>query len=220
MKSFKYMSKHKFIAEVIDIVEVRDGAGDLLSLQSVLDVLRKTKNISCLTLRFTFPPHLMRLPQDVRYRNLTLLSVNAPHSVVTPFLMTHPQLTDLTLGSCGAPSCALVDSPLPFIQSLTCPPGCVQGLISAGSRLTRLSLTHQAAEDATFPVSQLFNFHVIQTSQTLTVLDISFVHSTSELLQRISAAAPALIVLRLTESSFAVEVRFSGCDTNDYLLTK
>jgi hypothetical protein len=44
-----------------------------------------------------------------------------------------------------------------------------------------------------------------------TVLDLDFDHTTPRLLQRISAAAPALAVLRLRESLFTVEVCHSFC---------
>jgi hypothetical protein len=220
VRGFKYMTKRNSIAAFIDIVEVIDDAGQLSCLQSILGILQKTKKISCLTLKYSFPPPLHRLPaaHEVVFHNLTCLNVNAPHGVVAPFLLTHPNITDLTLGSCGAPSCALIGSPLPFVQSLACPPGCVQGLISAGSHLTRLSSIHRVAEDAILSINHLLNFRTIPTWRILTVLDISFVHSTTELLQRISAAAPALINLRLSESFSSPEVRDSVFDTDDCFL--
>ncbi len=220
VRGFKYMTRTKSIAALIDIVEVQDEAGNLSSLKSVLNILRHTKSLTCLTLKYSFPPALRRLPraQDQVFRNLTSLNVNAPHSAVTLFLMNHPHITHLVLGTCNASNCPLTDSPLPLLQELSCPPGCVQALTSAGSCLTRLISFHGSPEDASFLMPHLLNFRTIQSSSILTVLHVDFHHTTTSLLQRISAAAPALTVLRLTESFFTVEVRHSVCDMDDHLM--
>ena len=202
------MTSCRLIAQVIDIVEVTGDGGNLSSLQSVLCILQKTENLMCLTLEYSFPPPLRRLPINV-YHNLTSLNINAPHGVVAPFLAAHPNITELVLASCDAPTCDFIESllpPLQLLRTLTCPPGCVQGLISAECQLTRLAVFHASRDDASFPMPQLLNFTPIQTSSVLTVLYVDFDHETTMLLQRISVAAPALAVLRLIESGFKPEV--------------
>lgn len=224
VRCFNYLTKRKSIATAIDIVEVMDEAGDLSSSRAVLDVLRRTKSITCLTLKYSFPPALRRLPtaHDQIFRNLTSLNVNVPHNTVGLFLMNHPHITHLVLGTCNASHCPMTDLHLPLLQlqELACPPGCVQGLTSAGSHLTRLISFHGSPEDASFPVPCLFNFHAIETFAILTVLDMDFHHTSPRLLQSISTAAPTLTVLRLTESSFTVEVRHLVCVTDDRLMNK
>lgn len=214
------MTKRRSIATIIDVLEVRDKAGNftLSSLQSILEILRRTQNISCVTLQFSFTPSL-RLPMDDQvFQNLTSLNVNIPHAALTRSLINHPAITDLVLGVCGSPTCPLINSTLHSLRNLTCPPGCVQGLISAGTYLTRLVSFHGSPEDASFLMTRLLDFQVIPTFSVLTVLDIDFHHTTTRLLQRISAAAPAVAVLRLTESHFIVEVCHSVCDTDDHLI--
>lgn len=170
------MTRTKSIAALIDIVEVQDEAGNLSSLKSVLNILRHTKSITCLTLKYSFPPALRCLPmaQDQVFRNLTSLNVNAPHSAVTLFLMNHPHITHLVLGTCNASNCPLTDSPLPLLQELSCPPGCVQALTSMGSHLTCLISFHSSSEDASFSIPCLLNFYIIQSSSILAVLHINF----------------------------------------------
>jgi hypothetical protein len=208
VKRFKCLTQSKWVAGAIDIVEVRDDAGNLSSFKSVLDILRRTKKITCLTLNYSFPPALRRLPMahNRPFRNLTSLNVNVPHNAVALFLRNHPRITHLILGTCNASRCPLIGSPLPLLQQLTCPPGCVQALISAGSHLTSLAPFHGSPQDASFPMPRLLNFSAIVTSSMLTVISIDFHHTTVRLLQRISAAAPALTVLRLNESRFTIEV--------------
>jgi hypothetical protein len=206
--------KHQIDAtKKIDIVEVLDGAGDLACFKAIRAILRRTKNITCLTLRFSFEPELRILPigKTVVFKHLTVLNVNIPHATLEHFLNPkHSQITDLVLGSCNAPTCPLVGCRLPRLQRLVCPPGCVQALTSADSPVTQLHIIHDTAQDASFPLPQLFDSRPIRTSFSLTELHLDFDHTATGLqgglLQRISEAAPVLEVLRLTESPFSDKV--------------
>jgi len=92
-------------------------------------------------------------------------------------------------------------------ENLLVPPGCVRALTSEATPLKQLATTHGTSQDATSSLLQLFNFSSIPTSSVITNLHISIENQTMHLLQRISAAVPALHVLRLTESPFLVGVR-------------
>jgi hypothetical protein len=201
---FAYMTKKKSIATVIDIVEVKDEAGNLSCLKSVLDILRCTTYISCLSLEYSFPPALRRLPtgHGQVFRNLTSLTTNVPHSSVAAFLVVHPQIRFL-----------------PQLEQLTIPPGCVLGLLSAGSGLRRLITVHGSRKDANYPLPRLLNsLYAFGNGRLLTILHLEFHQLDTMLLQRISVVAPCLIVLRLTESFFTFEVRQLVCDTDDCLM--
>ena len=216
---FAYMTKKKSIATVIDIVEVKDEAGNLSCLKSVLDILRCTTYISCLSLEYSFPPALRRLPtgHGQVFRNLTSLTTNVPHSSVAAFLVVHPQIRFLALGTCNAANCPL--TPLPQLEQLTIPPGCVLGLLSAGSGLRRLITVHGSRKDANYPLPRLLNsLYAFGNGRLLTILHLEFHQLDTMLLQRISVVAPCLIVLRLTESFFTFEVRQLVCDTDDCLM--
>jgi hypothetical protein len=213
VKDFRYMTRRRDIAATIDIVEVFGDAGGLPSFNAVQGVLRRTTNISCLTLIFSFEPALRVLPTTQVFNNLTDLNVNAPHTAVAQFLINHSSITSLAVGACRSSFCPLMDCPLPLLQALTCPPGCVRAVTDAAAiPLTQLTVTHGTSDqDARFPLLQLFDFTYIPTSSTITSLEINIDHQTSRLLQRISEAVPALHVLRLTvtESPSLVGVRHS-----------
>ena len=65
-----------------------------------------------------------------------------------------------------------------------------------GSPLTWLQVLHSTVQDANFP---LFNFMYIRTLSVLKVLHLDFDQADTRLLQQISAATPALSILKLTE---------------------
>jgi hypothetical protein len=207
VKDFRYITRRRDIATTINIVEVYGDAGDLPSLNAVQGVLRRTTNITTLVLTFSFEPALRILPTTQVFHNLTDLNVNAPHAAVAQFLTRHTLISSLVVGSCHASECALINSPLPFLQALTCPPGCVQALTAMAPPLTQLATAHGTAQDATISLLSRLNFAYIPTSSVITNLHISIDNKTTSLLQRISAATPALHVLRLTESPFWVGVR-------------
>jgi len=201
------------VAEKIDIVEVLDRAGDLAYFRAIRAILKRTKNITSLTLQFSFAPERRIIPigPTVVFKHLTALNVNVPHATLGHFLdPNHPHITDLVLSSCNAPTCPLFDRRLPRLQRLACPPGCVEALTSAYNPISQLQIIHDTAQDAKFPLSRLFNTHPIRTSFVLTELHLDFDHTASGLqgglLQRISEAAPVLEVLRLTESRFSDKV--------------
>jgi hypothetical protein len=221
VRNFNYLTKRKSIARAINSVEVMNEAVNFSSLQLFLGILRRTKNITSLTLKYSSPPNLRHLPtaHNQVFRNLNSLNVNAPHNTVAVILFNHPQIRHLVLGTCDALYCPLIDLNLPLLQlqELTCPPGCVQGL-TQGSHLTQLISVHGSPQDASFPMPRLFNF-ATETFALLHTLHIDFHHvTTTRLLECISAAAPALTVLRLTESMFTVEVRNPFCDIDDRLI--
>jgi hypothetical protein len=194
-----------------DIVEVVGKAGNWASFKSIRAILLRTKNITTLRLRFSFAPAFRILPATLVLKNLTSLDANISHTALAMFLRNHPHITNLTIGACNvavASSCPLTACHLPNLEELACPPGCVRALASATIPLTRLITFHTDAQDATHSTLRLFDFRRIPTSSNLTILHVDFDHTMGlEFLQRISAAAPALTVLRLMESAFSDKVR-------------
>jgi len=89
--------------------------------------------------------------------------------------------------------------------------------LTTGSPVTWLATTYDGVEHNRFPIPKLFNFCRIGTSAILTILHTDF-DQTAQLLHRISAAAAALQILRLTESKFSHGVRYSCCDTRHLLM--
>jgi hypothetical protein len=202
------MTRRRDIAAMIDIVEVFGDAGDLPSFNVVQAVLCRTMNITCLTVMFSCEPALRALPTTQVFDNLTHLSVNAPHTTVSRFLMNHSFITSLVVGACDALECPLTHCPLPLLRELTCPPGCVRAATCAATPLKQLTtINSTTGQDASFPLLQLFDLTSIPTSSTITSLDINIGHQITRLLQRISAGAPALRFLRLIECPFSIEVR-------------
>jgi len=182
-KNFCYMTRRRAIAAMIDIVEVFDDAGSFPSFNAVQGVLRWTTNIFCLTLIFLFEPALCVLPTTQVFNNLMDLNVNAPHTAVAQFLMNHSSITGLAVGACHASFCPLAGCPLPLLQALTCPSGCIRAVTNAKTPLTQLAVTHGTSDqDASFPLLQLFDFIFIPTSSTITSLEININHQTSCLL--------------------------------------
>jgi hypothetical protein len=212
VSQLQYITTTEDIAAMIDIVEVCGDAGDMPSVNAVQKILRRTINITCLTLVFSFDSMLHVLPTSNPFGNLTHLNVNATHSAVAQFLFHHPRITSLVLGTCHAPICPLSHISLLFLKTLTCPPSCVRALASVATPLTNLASHGTISQDTNLPQTpllQLLNFTTIPTSSTITTLDLNINHPTTSLLQRISSAAPALRVLRLTESPFPNEVSHS-----------
>jgi hypothetical protein len=205
------------IAERVDIIEVYDDAGTWTSFKTVREILSYIKNVTSVTLQFSFEPLCRILPTSLVLEHLTTLDVNIPHATVARFLTKHPHITNLVLGPCNTQQdfCPLTGCRLPNVWELTCPPGCVRALTNTGSPLTQLHIIHGTAQDANFP---LFNFMHIKTLSVLTVLHLDFDHTVKRLLQRIAVAAPGLSILRLTER-LCSEVCHSVCDIVDTLTT-
>ena len=93
---FCYMTRNRDIVAAIDIVEVCGDAGKVQFLNAVQQILRRTINISCLTLLY-FEPTLHVLPMGQTFNNLTYLNINAPHTTVAQFLRYHTEITSLVV---------------------------------------------------------------------------------------------------------------------------
>jgi hypothetical protein len=206
------------IAREVDVVEVLQDAGKRANFKTIREILKFTTNITSLTLRLSFRPSWPMIPTTLDFVNLRTLNSNVPHTTIARFLARHPHITSLVLDACNAASCPLTSCRLPHLEELVCSPGCVQALTSVASPLWRLGVVQNTAQDSRFSLERLFNFHRIKTTSALTVLHLDFDHTASRfgLLQSISAAAPALMVLKLTESSFSDKVRHTVLRRRQY----
>ncbi|KAH8978559.1 hypothetical protein EDB92DRAFT_1956323 [Lactarius akahatsu] len=193
------------IALEIEILEVSADAFDRSAFKSIREVLYRTRNITDLVLRFSFQP-IRILPTTIVLHRLTSLDVNIAHATVAQLLRTHPHIENLTLGPCNDTlHCPLAGLSLHFLQCLTCPPGCVRAL-TENSIVYRLIATYDGVRHVRFPILRLLDFRPIETCAVLTTLHIDFDHTAERLFLRISAAAPALVYLKLTESLSSSEV--------------
>ncbi|KAH9048766.1 hypothetical protein EDB84DRAFT_1556609 [Lactarius hengduanensis] len=172
------------IALEIEILEVSADAFDRSAFKSIREVLYCTRNITDLVLRFSFQP-IRILPTTIVLHRLTSLDVNIAHATVARLLRTHPHIKNLTLGPCN--------------DTLRCP-------LAENSRVHRLIATYDGVRHVRFPILQLLDFRPIETCAVLTILHIDFDHTAERLFLRVSAAAPALVYLKLTESSSSSEV--------------
>jgi len=205
------------VALNIEILEVSANAFDESTFKSIREILYRTRNITDLVLRLPFKP-IRVLPTTMILHRLTSLDVNVAHTTVAQLLRTHSRIENLTLGPCNNTlRCPLTSCSLPSLQCLTCPPSCVRAL-AENSPVQWLAATYDGVQHARFPILQLLNFCPIETCAVLTTLHIDFDHTAERLLLRISAAAPALIFLKLTESSTSSEVLYLLCDIDHALM--
>lgn len=208
--AIKHRNEIALKLEALD-VSVNILKGSAFNCKSIREILCRTQNITVLVLRLAFKP-IRVLPSTVVLNCLTTLDVNIPHSTVAQLLQTHSHIQDLALGPCNNTlRCPLTNCPLPSLQRLTCPPSCVRA-ITRGSPVYWLAATYDGVRHARFPILQLLDFHTIQTSAVLTTLHVDFDHTAGRLLLRISAAAPALVSLKLTESSSSSMVLYLLCN--------
>lgn len=197
------------VALKIEFLEVSVNTSKGSAFKSIRQILCRTQNITDLVLRLSFKPVCI-LPSTVVLNRLTSLSVNIPHSVVAQLLQNHSHIENLVLGPCGNTlRCPLTTCSLPSLERLTCPPSCVRA-VTQSSPVHWLAATYDGVLHAHFPILQLLDFYPIQTSSVLTTLHVDFDHTAERLLLRISAAAPALVCLKLTESSSS-EVLYLLC---------
>ncbi|KAH9012325.1 hypothetical protein EDB84DRAFT_1569263 [Lactarius hengduanensis] len=173
------------VAMNIDVLDVDQRVADGVTFRAIRAILDRTPNITTLILQLSFRRFRV-FPRVTVLENLIALQVNIPHATVAPFLLRHPRLESLS-----------------SLQSLTCPPSCVSALTS-GNPITWLATTHDGVGYTRFPIIKAFNFGIIGTS-ILTTLHTDFDHTSARLLHHISAAAPVLINLKLTESKFSDE---------------
>lgn len=200
------LKQRKEIATAIDVFDVHQGAADGPTFKAVQAILGHAKNVSTLVLRLSFRRFRVFPVVDV-FAFLVTLDANIPHATIAPFLLRHPHVENLTLGLCGnSRRCPLSLCPLPSLQWLTCPLGCVRALTS-GKPVTWLAATNDDVEHIPFPFLNVFDFRPLGTSAILTTLHIDFDETSAQLLHRVSTAAPALQNLKLTESKFSQEVR-------------
>jgi hypothetical protein len=144
VKDFRYMTRQRNIAALIDIVEVNGDASDFPSFNALQKFLCRATNITCLSLVFSCRPALRILPTTL-FNNLTDLNTNAPHTAVAQFLIQHSSLTSLAVGACHTSLtsvCPLTHSPLHLLESLTCPSDCVRAMASMATPLTNLTVIH------------------------------------------------------------------------------
>lgn len=199
------------IAAEIEFLEVSVKTLKGSAFKSIREILCRTQNITDLVLRFSFKP-IRILPPTVVLSRLTSLDVNIAHSTIVRLIQGHPHIENLALGRCtNTIRCPLTNCLLPALQSLTCPPGCVRA-IAHNSPVRWLAVTYDGVQHARFPILRLLDFRPIQTGGVLTTLHIDYNATAERLLLRISAAAPALVYLKLTESSSSVEVSYPLCD--------
>lgn len=197
----------KLRREVVSEIQVLEVLiNDTAGIKPIRAVLPLTRNIEALVLKFPFKP-IQPFPTSLNFDHLVSLSCNIPHATIALFLQSHPRLETLQLGACSNTNtqiCPLTHYALkfPHLVELICPPSCVRALI-AGSIVNKLLTTYDGVKRLYFPIYKLLDFRQIETSASLTTLHIDFDHRTPQLLHRISVAAPALRVLRLTESRFS-----------------
>src|SRR6266404_2585340 len=170
-------------------------------------VLSTSRSWLCISHSHSNPPRCS-FPTANVYERLVTLSTNLPHSMLIPFLQSHPHIEDLILGPCNNNThrCPLTKRcHLPVLQHLTCPPTCVQ-VLTPGSSIRRLYVTFNDVQHNTFPICQLLNFRPIEMCSSLTILHLDFDSTALGLLQHVLAAAPVLSQLKLTESKFSCAV--------------
>jgi hypothetical protein len=195
------------IAFEIEILEVSVKTLKGSAFKSIREILCRTQNITDLVLRLSFKP-ICILPPTVVLNRLTSLDVNIPHSTIAQLLQSHSHIENLALGPCNNTlRCPLTNCSLPALQCLTCPPSCTRA-ITHSSPVRWLAATYDGEQHARFPILRLLDFHPIQTSAVLTTLHLDFDSTTERLLLRVSVAAPALVYLKLTESSSSVKVLY------------
>ncbi|KAH9024434.1 hypothetical protein EDB83DRAFT_2527141 [Lactarius deliciosus] len=191
------------VATNIDVLEVDQRVADGVTFRAIRAILDRTPNITTLILQLSFRRFRI-FPRVTILENLIDLKVNIPHATVALFLLHHPHLESLSLGPCGnSRRCPLLVCQLPSLQSLTCPPSCVS-VLTSGNPITWLATMHDGIGYTHFPIIKAFNFGIIGTS-ILTTLHMDFDHTSARLLHHISAAAPVLKNLKLTESKFSDE---------------
>jgi hypothetical protein len=206
-------------AAVIDVVEVIGQGGKPSAFKIVRCLLEYyMTNITALKLRLSFEPTPCML-RGFEFKNLEIFETNIPHILIAPFLARHTDITHLVLDvynvhmATTAIACPLASCRLPHIEKLLCPKGCVWPLLSAvtllsrGSPLRNLQVINNIAQDAMFPLQDLFNFSRIPMSSQLSDVHLDFDHMAPNLLQALSRAAPLLKTLRLVESKFSDRVR-------------
>lgn len=191
------------VATNIDVLEVDQRVADGVTFRAIRAILDRTPNVTTLILRLSFRRFRV-FPRVTVLENLIDLKVNIPHATVAPFLLRHPRLESLSLGPCGnGRRCPLLVCQLPCLHSLTCPPSCVSALTS-GNAITWLATTYDGVGHNRFPIIKAFKFGIIG-ARVLTTLHTDFDHTSARLLHLISAAAPVLVNLKITESKFSDE---------------
>jgi hypothetical protein len=198
---------HRQVMLEIEVLEVL--IYDMTDIKSIRGILPLAQNIRALVLKFPFKP-IRLFPTYLTFDHLVSLNVNLPHATIASFLQMHRNLETLQLGACGNANtriCPLTHYSLrfPLLVELICPPSCVLALI-VGSAATTLFATYDDVRHHRFPMYKLLDYRQFETSATLTTLLIDFDNSTPQLLHRISAAAPALRILKLAECKFSRNV--------------
>jgi hypothetical protein len=198
-----------------EIQELEVLMHDTTGVKAIREILLLAQNIRALVLKLPFK-RIYLFPTCLTFDNLVSLDVDIPHSIIAPLLRRHPRLETLQLGACGNANtqiCPLTHYSLrfPHLVELICPPSCMQAVV-AGSIVNKLFITYDGVKRHYFPLYRLLDFHRIDTSATLTTLLIDFDHMIPRLLHRISVAAPALRVLKLTESKFSRTVCYFICN--------
>ncbi|KAI5991391.1 hypothetical protein EDD15DRAFT_2169244, partial [Pisolithus albus] len=151
-----------------------------------------------LVLPFLKPARWGRLLHGVRFRQLDLLSINAPHIVVTEFLEYHPAIAFLSIDACGVirGPCPLNGRILPNLCDISAPVGCIARLIS-NNPISRVA-TRQFSKADSAPVCGLVPSLLMSTTD-LTVLQLEVSPTDYTFLDSLVRHIPALRALRLTE---------------------
>ncbi|KAI5980540.1 hypothetical protein EDD15DRAFT_2205953 [Pisolithus albus] len=139
-----------------------------------------------------------RLLHGVRFRQLDLLSINAPHIVVTEFLEYHPAIAFLSIDACGVirGPCPLNGRILPNLCDISAPVGCIARLISNNPYLVSRPASFQRPTQ--LPFCGLVPSLLMSTTD-LTVLQLEVSPTDYTFLDSLVRYIPALRALKLTE---------------------
>ncbi|KAI6097443.1 hypothetical protein EV401DRAFT_1820013, partial [Pisolithus croceorrhizus] len=151
-----------------------------------------------LVLPFLKPAHWGQLLHSIQFYQLSLLSTNMPHIVITEFLEYHPGIAFLSINACRVIQgpCPLDGRTLPNLYNVSAPVGCIACLISNNPISHVMTCQFSKADSA--PVCS-FIPSLLMSTTNLTILQLEVSPTDYTLLDSLVRYIPALRALKLTE---------------------
>ncbi|KAA1479364.1 hypothetical protein DENSPDRAFT_895497 [Dentipellis sp. KUC8613] len=137
------------------------------------------------------------------FQNLTTLETTIDHKGLVGFLSAHVKIVSLALGRCGHESrCPLEGIALPALTELTCPPGCVRGLLN-GNPVSRLIMTDYSPEDLQVSSSDVVRAGFLGSAARITRLQTFFNPTDKNFLRFLFEVAPYVRDLTIKENPWS-----------------
>ncbi|OJT07709.1 hypothetical protein TRAPUB_1399 [Trametes pubescens] len=188
------------IGRIVQDFIIKLPSGDAYPAQAVRTALRLIPKVQCLVIELPAgsPTTLLN---GLQYPDLRIFSTNLPHRGLVSFLVAHPLLGSVILGSCGrSEACPLRGVELRSLTGLQCPSRCFAGIVQRSLVTATVALSR---------LNSMSSLAIQTITSRLHSLTIDYFTNDYDILARIATTLPHIRKLKLNEKRYPEVVSYS-----------